>query len=91
MSKLENLSQSFEKILWLNETLKSTAEKYKISTQSLVLLLSIYCKNDLTNLLNSECETELINLGFLDINTSKKLTGKGAILAKSLEILIEKY
>ena len=91
MLNFEVCKESFSSLLQLNEKLTQIAEKNKVSAPALVLLISVYCNNDLIEFFKEEYLLELLNLSFLEkCENSYKLTGKGAIFAKSLERVIDK-
>lgn len=90
MLDIVKCKESFEIVKRLQEVLKPTAQKNKISSEALVLLISVYCENCIVELMKNEYLEELINYSFVEKDgDSVKLTGKGAILAKSLERVIK--
>ena len=90
MLNVEVCKNSFENILQLIEQLKPVAEKNKISPFALMLLLALYLEKDFSYFLKNEYVDELLNLAFIEkVGNSLKLTGKGAIYAKSLERVLK--
>ena len=89
MAELEMYKTSFEAMHNLKETLSCVANKNKISAEALIVLLALNCGTDLSFFVKDEFVQELIKLGFVKIeNANISITGKGAILAKSLERII---
>ena len=90
MLNIEECKNSFENILQIIEQLKPVAEKNKVSPFALMLLLAFYLEKDFSYFLKNEYVDELLNLAFIEKDgNSFKLTGKGAIYAKSLERVLK--
>ena len=86
MANLDLYKGGFESLNKLNETLTPTASKNKVSSQSLIMLLALNCGVDLSFFAKEAFINELLNMGFVEKKENSFLvTGKGAILAKSLE------
>ncbi len=86
MANFDLYKNSFSAFNDLNTALKNAAVKNKLQTGSLIILLALNCCIDLSFFVKAEYIEELINFGFAErFNNSFVITGKGAILAKSLE------
>ena len=86
MTNFDSYRDSFRMISSLNEKFQTPALKNRISPQALIVLLALNCGADLSFLVKQEYINELLNFGFAEKNGNELVsTGKGAILAKSLE------
>ncbi len=89
MTDFNLYKDSFKALSRLNESLKNTAAKNRISPQALIVLSALNCGVDLSFIVREEYIKELVNFGFAEKNgDSYAVTGKGAILAKSLERIV---
>ncbi len=89
MANFELYKSSFAALADLDKSLSAAANKNKISTGALILLLALNNGIDLSQLFRAEFANELINMGFLQkTENAFSVTGKGAILAKSLERIL---
>jgi len=89
MGNFEVYKSSFKALSDLKDALHPAAIKNKVSPVALILLLALNSGVDLSYIISDEAITELINSGFaLMENGAITLTGKGAILAKSLERIL---
>lgn len=89
MSDFDLYKDSFKALIRLNEVLKSAAAKNRISPQALIVLTALNCGVDLSFIVREEYINELVNFGFAEKSGDiYAATGKGAILAKSLERLV---
>ena len=89
MSRIEFYKESFKAIAELKGALTSTACKNKMSEGSLTVLLALNNGVDLSFIAKDEYIEELLKAGLVQVkDESLLITGKGAILAKSLERII---
>jgi len=89
MANLDLYKSSFEGLKELDNILTAVANKNRVSSQSLIVLLALNSGVDLSFFAKEDFMNELISSGFVQ-RTEKlfSVTGKGAILAKSLERII---
>lgn len=72
--------------------LEPYAKKNRISTGAVIFLLAINEEVDLSAVFKAEFKDELIGCGLIEATeNSVKITGKGAILAKSLKVAVQKF
>ncbi len=89
MANFDLYKSSFRILSDLKEVLQPAVIKNKVSAEALILLLALNSGVDLSFIVKDDAVTELINSGFaLMENGAVALTGKGAILAKSLERIL---
>ena len=89
MANIDFYINNFKALCELNEALKTAANKNKVSSQALIMLLALNNGVDLTFFVKEDYMNELIKSGFVkQEEVSFSVTGKGAILAKSLERII---
>ena len=89
MARFEVYKESFKAIVELNSVLNAAAVKNKVSEGALTALLALNNGVDLSFLVKDEFIDELVKSGFIKIeNNAVSITGKGAILAKSLERIL---
>ena len=89
MASFEFYKDSFKAVAELNGALSSAAGKNKVSEGALTVLLALNSGVDLSFLVKDEFIEELVKMGFVQAKDGfLSITGKGAILAKSLERIL---
>ncbi len=89
MARFEVYKESFKAIVELNGALNTAAVKNKVSEGALTALLALNNGVDLSFIVKEDFMEELMKSGFMKIeNNAVSITGKGAILAKSLERIL---
>ena len=89
MANFEVYKSGFKNFKKLENLLQPAADKNKISISAVIVLLAINNGIDLSFIAKEEAIKELVNCGFAqNENGALKVTGKGAILAKSLERMV---
>lgn len=84
--------EALKKIKPLSEYLNIFSKKHGISSQAIILLYAMSNDIDLTDFFKESFYDELIKAVFIEQNSfGFRLTGKGSIIAKSIEIAIEKF
>lgn len=87
-----NFEAFFKNLRGLSSALLPLAKRNSITPQATLLLYTIYINADLSDFFKEDCYSELLERGFVTCeNDIFSPTGKGSILAKSLEIMVKKF
>lgn len=91
MAEMNFAALIFKSITELCESFEPVAKRNNISSPAILLLYALNRDSDLSFLAKEEYVNQLINFGFAKKEgAGLKITGKGAILAKSLEVTASK-